>query len=390
MDLSFWIFDTDGFPARWHCGSAWADEPYVGWMHIVADVVTWGAYLAIPILLMYFVKKREDIVFPNVFWLFCAFIISCGFVHLIEAVIFWWPLYRLSAVAKVITAAVSFSTVIALYRVIPNALALPGLATVNQKLKSEIETRKQTEQQLERINQDLESFVSIASHDLQEPLRNLISYANLLKDDIGDDLSEDANQDLDFITSAASRMQRLINDLLAFSRTSRHGTRLKRVPVDQCVDESLAVLRTRITESNCVVTRDELPNLEIDATLVTQLYQNLIGNAIKFCKSESPKIHLTAQMIDGNWVLGVRDNGIGIKEEYTEQIFAPFKRLHGMSEYEGTGIGLAICHKVVEHHGGKIWVTSTPGEGSHFQFTLKENSAAQDRQSSDVPAPAVK
>ncbi|MDM4015637.1 sensor histidine kinase [Roseiconus lacunae] len=372
MDLSLWIFSDEGFPARWFCGSGWTDEPYVGWIHVVSDLVTWASYLTIPVLLMYFATNRRDVTFPKVFWLFCAFIISCGMVHLVEAVIFWWPVYRLSAVLKLVTAIVSAATAIALIRVFPVALSLPALATINQKLQTEIETRKLAEEKLERINLELESFVSIASHDLQEPLRNVISFTELLKEDLGDNLSDNATQDLKYISSAASRMQRLINDLLTFSRTTRHGATFQIAPVDDCVDEALEILQSRLEQSGGTITRSNLPKLKLDITLVAQLYQNLISNAIKFTESDrSPQIDLTAEMVDGVWVLGVRDNGIGIESKYTDQIFEPFKRLHGMSEYEGTGIGLAVCKTVVEHHGGQIWVTSHPGEGSHFQFTLE-------------------
>ncbi|WP_143544092.1 sensor histidine kinase [Rhodopirellula sp. MGV] len=374
--LSFWVFDADGFPARWHCGSGWSDEPYVGWMHVISDVVTWTAYLAIPVMLTLFVRKRNDVVFPKIFWLFCAFIVSCGTVHLIEAIIFWWPVYRLSAVIKVFTALVSFATAIAMIRILPVAVTLPGLAAVNKQLKREIQTRKETEAELAKMNQDLESFVSIASHDLQEPLRNIISYADLLKQDLGDNLSTDAHQDLAFITSATGRMQRLINDLLTFSRTSRHDATFCPTPLDECVNEALEILHQRIQDSNCTIERTPLPELAVDATLLVQLYQNLISNAIKFTDHENSVIQITAKQVDGVWVMSVCDNGIGIKEEFAEQIFSPFKRLHGMSEYEGTGIGLAICQKVVEHHDGRIWVTSQPGKGSQFHFTLTPDLSA--------------
>ena len=226
-------------------------------------------------------------------------------------------------------------------------------------------------QELRRRNAELDEFTYVASHDLQEPLRKLTAFSSLLPRDSGRDLPEKAREDLEFITDAAQRMQLLIQDLLTLSRTGKSAMKHERVSLSACVDRALEALAAPIEETDAEISRDELPDAVGDASMLTQLYQNLIGNALKFnARVRRPMVHLTAEQDDGQWILGVRDNGIGIKPEYAEQIFAAFKRLHGRDEYAGTGIGLAICRKTVERHGGRIWVESEPDKGSHFKFTL--------------------
>jgi signal transduction histidine kinase len=165
-------------------------------------------------------------------------------------------------------------------------------------------------------------------------------------------------------------MQTLIQDLLALSRAGRIIKKSEKVSLDECADRALEVLSMRVKEKGAQITRDKLPEVWGDSTLLTQLYQNLIGNALKFSGDQSPVIRLTTEEREGLPVFGVKDNGIGIESRYAQQIFQPFRRLHGRGHFEGSGIGLAICRKIVERHGGKIWVESEPGKGSHFRFTL--------------------
>jgi light-regulated signal transduction histidine kinase (bacteriophytochrome) len=244
----------------------------------------------------------------------------------------------------------------------------------NAELEQRVEERTQElqlrTQELERFNEELNQFTYIASHDLQEPVRNLISYSTLLTEDLGEAPPGDVAEDLYYITSAAARMQQLVQDLLVLSRAGRAAVKTERVALDECVDRALDALRVRIEETGATVSRVPLPVVIGDPTLLTQLYQNLLGNALKFVGEDQPMIQLTVDSRDNMWILGVRDNGIGIEPEYAVQIFKPFKRLHGMAEYEGTGIGLSICQKAVERHNGTIWVESEPGKGAHFQFTL--------------------
>jgi len=227
-----------------------------------------------------------------------------------------------------------------------------------------------TNRSLVSLNAELDDFTHMASHDLQEPLRTLVSFSDMLGKDLGHSLPERAAEDLNFITDAAERMQTLIQDLLALARTSRATKKREKVSLDKCADGALEALATRVKETGALVTRDPLPEVWGDATLLTQLYQNLIGNALKFSEDQRPIIRLTFEKKNGDPIFGVKDNGIGIEAKYAEQIFQPFRRLHSRAQYEGSGIGLAICHKIVERHGGKIWVESQKGKGAHFRFTI--------------------
>jgi signal transduction histidine kinase len=226
--------------------------------------------------------------------------------------------------------------------------------------------------ELVALNAELDEFTNIASHDLQEPLRTLTAYSELLRKDLSQALPERAARDLGFINDAAKRMQALIRDLLALSRAGRVVKKGGQVSLGECADRALAALVMRVEETGAQVIREELPEVWGDLTLLTELYQNLIGNALKFRGDQRPIIHLTFEERNGEQIFGVKDNGIGIEPKYAQQIFQPFRRLHGMGEYEGSGIGLAICHKIVARHGGRIWVESEPGQGAHFRFTFSQ------------------
>lgn len=223
---------------------------------------------------------------------------------------------------------------------------------------------------LKQLNAELNDFTYIASHDLQEPLRKLVIFSEWLVRDLGTDIPERAAKDIEFISAAASRMRELVQELLNLSRAGNRELKSEAVSLETIADHALEALALRIGESGAVITRDPLPEVQGDAILLVQLYQNLIGNALKYIDELPPRIHLDAILQDGKWILGVRDNGIGINPEYAEQIFQPFKRLHGQGKFEGTGIGLAICRKVVERHHGCIWVESEEGKGAHFRFAL--------------------
>ncbi len=252
-----------------------------------------------------------------------------------------------------------------------------------QARASEQELRRK-EEALSTRNAELDQFTYVASHDLQEPLRKLLSFSQLLPIDLGGDLPEKAATDLRYITDAAHRMKVLVQDLLLFARSGNRDLHCVPVSLDTCVDNALEVLSDRIDADDPLIRRDPLPQVNGDAALLTQLYQNLIGNALKFVRpGQRVELHLTAERRGDECVLGVRDNGIGIDAAYAEMIFAPFKRLHARANYEGTGIGLAICEKVVHRHGGRIWVESEPDRGAHFRFTL---AACQCAERPETPA----
>ena len=238
------------------------------------------------------------------------------------------------------------------------------------ELKKEVDERKRTEEELARSNAELRSFAYVASHDLQEPLRMVGGYLQLLERRYKDKIDDDASDFIAFAVDGANRMQRLINDLLEYSRVSTRGKDLEPTDLESVLEQNLANLQMAIEESSAMVTHDPLSIVMADNTQMIQLLQNLIGNAIKFRNEESPHVHISVEQKGSEWIFSVRDNGIGIDPEYADRIFVIFQRLHGVGEYAGTGIGLAVCKRIVERHGGRIWMESQPGDGSTFYFTI--------------------
>ena len=256
------------------------------------------------------------------------------------------------------------------------------LISANNALQREVEERIHAEAALAKANRelgernaDLNEFTRAASHDLKEPLRHVTIYSQLLQSQLGDSLTEEAAESLAFITGGVERMRAMVENILSFARVGQVEMDIQLVCLDACVDAALQVLGFRIEETGATIHRQELPQVQGDLSMLTQLYQNLISNALKFVGSEPPVVHLTAEYESGYWTLGVQDNGIGIDSDYAEQIFTPFQRLHSYSEYEGSGIGLATCRRTVERHGGRIWVESVLGQGAHIKFTLPGTSS---------------
>jgi len=233
----------------------------------------------------------------------------------------------------------------------------------------DIHDRKEMEQHLRRANSDLQQFAYSASHDLQEPIRTIAIYSQLVGKRYGSRLDETGLSFLEYLTTAAQRMEKLVRDLLLYTRTDLIDGSAVQTDANQVLTDVLAGLAGRMNEANAVVTSDSLPIVGMHAVHLQQLLQNLIGNGIKYCTGRQAQIHVSARERNGCWVFSVKDNGIGIDHAYKERIFGIFKRLHTSDKYSGTGIGLAICHRIVERYGGRIWVESEPGRGSTFFFT---------------------
>ena len=259
------------------------------------------------------------------------------------------------------------------------------LNKTNKRLQRELEERTITENklkksekdlkaliyELKRSNEELQQFAYVSSHDLQEPLRTITSFTQILERRYKDKLDSDADEFIEYIVDAAKRMQALINDLLNYSRVATKGKEFELSDTEEILENAISNLYASIKENKAEIIYDNLPKIVADKRQMIQLFQNLIGNAIKFKKlNEPPKIHISAQKNKNEYVFSIRDNGIGIEKQYMERIFVIFQRLHTRDEYDGTGIGLAVSKKIVERHKGKIWVESTPNTGSIFYFTI--------------------
>lgn len=224
--------------------------------------------------------------------------------------------------------------------------------------------------ELARSNAELEQFAYVASHDLQEPLRAVASYAELLEMKYGETMDERAHKYLGHMIGGVDRMRALINDLLDYSRVGTRGKEFLPTSMEDVLAYAAGSLEKALEESGAVLAHGPLPEIDADESQMRQLLQNLLGNAIKFRGETVPEIRVTATLEDGEWLFSVKDNGIGIEEKYAGRVFEIFQRLQSRREYSGTGIGLSICRRIVERHGGKIWVESEPGKGADFRFTL--------------------
>lgn len=242
--------------------------------------------------------------------------------------------------------------------------------------------------ELERSNRDLEQFAYVASHDLQEPLRKVASFCQMLESRYRGQLDDRADQYIAFAVDGAKRMQRLINDLLEFSRVGRSSRPADRVDLQTCLDRALGNLEHSITTTGAVVTADPLPQVRGTQELLVQLFQNLVANAIKFRRAgAAPHVHIGARREGDRWELSVADDGIGIEPQYADRVFVIFQRLHAREAFEGTGIGLAMCKKIVEYHGGEIWLDTTAAPGATFRWTLLPAGTSPERPDAEPALP---
>ena len=252
-----------------------------------------------------------------------------------------------------------------------------ALVQQNEDLQREIAAHEQTQQALRRSNLELEQLAYVASHDMQEPLRMIASYLQLIVQRYDDQLDSDGREFIGYAVDGAKRMQDLINDLLTYSRVGTKARPFQRTQCAAVVQTAIKHLHVAVVESRANIVVEDLPEVSADAPQLVQLFQNLIGNAIKFRGDAAPQVQVRCEARDEEWEFSVRDNGIGIDPDYFDRIFVLFQRLHTRRQYPGTGIGLALCKKIVERHGGRIWVESSQGQGAVFRFTIaRERNAA--------------
>lgn len=503
----------DGLSRFMPHGMCFLWQPDLIGLHVASDAVIAFAYFAIPFALIYFIRKRPDVPFRMVFWLFGAFILLCGTTHLLSIWVLWKPTYYTEGVIKAMTALASVGTLIMTIRLMPEAIALPSpeqlrianarLEEANAKLEAlyaeseergritlgnvmdgvmtldenrriesvnaactaifgysademigqdsrmlvaetfrseheaffvnarrmndaeiggggvreavgrhkdgydiplqtavsaftiqgkryfssiirDVTKSKQAEDNRQRLlsrltesNTELERFAYVASHDMQEPLRMVLNFSQIIAKDYGERLDDEGKEYLKIVGDSALRMRDMVQDLLEYARLGREGVSFGLVDLNlelAHVEENLGAL---IHDTGAVITSDRLPMVNGNAVQIMRLLQNLIANAIKYQPvGRQPLIHVSVAGEGEELCISIADNGLGIEKTFIDQVFEPFRRLHTWDAIRGTGLGLSVCRKIVENHGGRIWATSEPGQGSTFHFTLTQSQPA--------------
>jgi signal transduction histidine kinase len=356
------LFDTSQWPARWHCGY-WTN--FHGWLFILSDLMIWLAYFAIPVIIFRYVSKRKQVIkYPGLYLLFAAFILLCGTTHFLDAAMFWVPMYRLNALVRFFTALVSLMTVYSLIKILPEAFK----QKTNVELENEIRRREFAELKLAEANKNLEAFASVASHDLQEPLRKIKTFSSLLYENNKSSFSPESRELANKIIQSTGRMQTLVRDVLSLSTISENIV-LQKVNAAEIIYQVKEDLEMKIAEKKAIFRIGEIPPVLGHQSYLTQLFMNLISNALKF-NNKKPVIQIKGELIGTRVYIHISDNGIGIEKGEIPKIFDPFSRLNSRQEFEGTGIGLTICKRIVTLHNGKIVVDSNPGQGTTITVDL--------------------
>jgi signal transduction histidine kinase len=356
----------------------------LGWLHISSDLATWAAYTAIPLVLGYFVLRRHDVVFPGVFWIFGVFILACGLGHLVEAAIFWWPAYGLAGGVKLLTAVVSWVAVVALVKITPAALALPGLSQLNQALEKEVQERKQAgeqtrlanqqlaqaNQELSRQREELEDLVSIVAHDLKRPVLALDGLLHLVRDTPAGNSGQTEGL-LSKTSLECERMKRLLEDVSSVSAAARREVAVEQVDLRPWFEDLTAPFLQKAAARgvgvNCVC---EDGRVKVARAAAEETCTNLLENALNYgCSNPDPRIEICCRLTQDALEISVSDNGMGIDPRNHRKVFEPFRRL-APEMAAGSGIGLVSARRLVNRHGGTISLQSDVGQGATFLVRL--------------------
>ena len=367
------LFDTSDFPARWHCGH-WT--PVHGWFHIISDIAIAAAYSVIPLALAgYWWLKRGELAFPRLFWLFAAFIFSCGSTHVIEAVIFYHPIYRVSAVMKVVTALASWATVIALLRIAPQAIHLPGLQKANSRLEEQLQKTRLAESALERSNRDLEAFTGLVTHDLRNPLSSALFATELAREAAEKGQHPVLAGQLSQAVQSLRQMEALIRELHADALLRSSTGEMKGVLLDEVVKSARLNLAPLIAEREANIEVKALPQISGSYTMLVQLFINLFENAIKYAGDATPRIVVEGmERNNGHLVVRVSDVGLGVPSHALEAIFESGVRGENARHLPGSGLGLAFARRIMQAHGGTISALPVT-MGAAFELAFPASSA---------------
>ena len=349
-------FSGEQFLPHGHC-YMWT--PGILWMHVIADVLIAMAYFAIPFVLVFVVRRRRDLPFTGMLLCFGIFIVLCGLTHLMDVWNVWNTDYWLEGLVKVMTAAASVPTAILLWRALPAILAVPSQRQLRDANES-----------LARANRELEAFTASVSHDLRSPLTTIAGQAGLLELSLPN-ASEEQRRRLRRIQGSVRQMGELIDALLVLSRISRHTLHREIIDITALVESIVQDLRQKDPARSVEVEIQPGMSVHGDRRLINDLFVNLLANAWKFTsRTEHARIDVGLSAHGSMATIFVRDNGAGFDMAHEQKLFKPFQRLHGMADFEGTGVGLATVARIIERHGGRIWAEGKPGEGAVFYFTM--------------------
>jgi signal transduction histidine kinase len=381
-------FETTDFQARWQTENWSAGH---AWLHIGSDLATSLAYFLISGGLIYLCRRRPGIPYAKLFWLISLFVLAGGVTHALDGLMFWWPAYRLTGLAKAAAALISLVTAGVLVPLAPKAMALRSPA----ELQREIAQRRRTELELRRVhaelegvielrtaelaskNEEMEQFLNTVSHDLKSPVVTCLGLTGMLRQDLQAGRIEESKDSIDRIERSATRMRQLIEDLLNLSRIGKVRFEPSDIDLQSMIQSICDEYKPRLEKIGAVAEiESDLPKVRADAHWLTEVFENLITNAMKYgCDNPQPRIAIGSVTDGKEHRIYVRDNGSGIDPAHHAQILQPFRRLR--TDKEGSGMGLAIVVRIIKMHGGRLWIESTPGQGATFWIALPSGSASE-------------